>query len=199
MARPRKTTNKELAVREPEVTWKNPEEYVDFTSALIQLGVFMSNKAKNNGKAIASGTDDSMYGIENQAMELTSQQVQYLNMRMDGLSTRDACKGLQLDMAMPLLWEETADKDGVYSCCLKVLEQVKAKQLEDFVIDKAMVDSNWRRDTVRMFVMKRFMPEYRENAAQVTGAVQVNISVANQPFEVVTETKIVENGDSNNG
>jgi len=195
VARVKKTVNKELAVQEPEVTWKNPEEYVDFTSALIQLGVFMSNKAKNNGKAIASGTDDAMYGIENQAMELTSQQVQYLNMRMDGLSTKDACKGLQLDMAMPLLWEETADKDGVYACCLKVLEQITAKHLEESVINAALKDPDWRRDTARFFVMKRFMPEYRENAPQSTSAVQVNISVANQPFEVVTETKIVENTD----
>lgn len=196
MGRPKKTTGKELAVVEPEVTRKNPEDYIDYTSALVRLGVYMSNKAKNGNKSITDGTEESLYGIEQQAMELTSQQVQYLNMRMDGLSTKDACKSLQLDMAMPLLWETTADKDGVYACCLTVLEQIKAKQLEDFVIDKAMVDGDWRRDTVRMFVMKRFLPEYRENAPQAVSAVQVNISVANQPFEVVTETKSV---GSNNG
>ena len=185
----------ELAVIEPEVTHKNPDEYIDFTSSLIRLGMFMSNKAKSNGKSITDGMD-ALYGIDEQSIDLTSQQVQYLNMLMDGMSTRDVCKGLQLDQATPMLWEETCDKDGVYSCCLSILQQIRAKELEEKFIDVALKDPDWRRDTARMFVMKRFMPEYRENS-QTGGAniVQLNISVGDRPFEVITDTKVIPNED----
>jgi hypothetical protein len=138
---------------------------------------------------------DKLYGIDGQSIDLTSQQVQYLNMRMDGLSTKQVCKSLQLDPALPMLWEEESEKNSLYYCCLTALETLKAKDLEDIVLEKAMTDNDWRRDTVRMFALKRFMPEYRENSPSVTSAVQVNISVANQPFEVVTETKEISDVD----
>jgi hypothetical protein len=183
-----------LTVKEPEVTHKNPDEYIDFTSALIRYGLLMSAKAKNGGKLLTDGMD-KLYGIDGQSIDLTSQQVQYLNMRMDGLSTKQVCKSLQLDPALPMLWEEESEKNSLYYCCLTALETLKAKDLEDIVLEKAMTDNDWRRDTVRMFALKRFMPEYRENSPSVTSAVQVNISVANQPFEVVTETKEISDVD----
>lgn len=194
MPRVKKT---EIAIKEPEVTWKDPDSYIDYTSSLIRLGVFMSNKAKSNGKAITDGVD-ALYGVEGQSLDLSSQQVQYLNMLMDGMSTKDACKSLQLDRATPILWEETAEKDSVYNCCLTILQQIKANDIEDKVIDVSLYDNDWRRDTARMFVMKRFKPEYRENAPVTTNAVQVNISVANQPFEVITETKIINDEGATN-
>lgn len=187
MARKPKT---EIAIKEPEVTWKDPDSYIDYTSSLIRLGVFMSNKAKSNGKAITDGVD-ALYGVEGQSLDLSSQQVQYLNMLMDGMTIKEACTNLQLDRATPMLWEKVADKDSVYACCLSIIQQIKAEELEERVIDISLTDKDWRRDTARMFVMKRFMPEYRENAPVTTNAVQVNISVANQPFEVITETKII--------
>lgn len=193
MSRKPKATCKALAVKEPEVTWKNPDEYIDFTSSLIRYGILMSAKAKNDGKLLESGTDD-VYSIDNVDIGLSSRQVQYLNMLMDGISSKDACVGLQLDTAQPLLWEEEAGKNSVYCCCLDALNQIRAKSLEEKVIEKAIKDD--KADILKMFVLKRWMPEYRDNA-QTQGATiaQFNISIGDKDFKIETDTSKLVNGN----
>ena len=189
----------EMVVVKQEPKWKDADSYIDYTSSLIQYGILMSNKAKNGGKAITDGMD-ALYGIDGQAIDLTSQQVQYLNMVMDGITAKKACDFLGLSHATPLLWLEISDEDSVYSFCLKAIENMKAKELEEKVMEKALTDDDWRRDTVRMFVLKRFMPEYRDNS-QTNGntMVQFNVNVAGKNFEVQTDTKVIEIEGQENG
>ena len=189
---PKKDTGTELAVKEPEVS-RNPEDYIDFTSSLIRYGMLMHEKRMNNGKVLKSGLDE-VYSVDNEPPDITSQQVIYLNMRMSGLSTRDACKAMGIDTMQPMLWEEECDKTSIYGCCVEALRKLEASILEDKLWSKAINDS--RADNVALACLKARMPEYKENAP-VAGVsmVQVNITVENQPYVVDTGVSPLERVD----
>jgi len=189
---PKKDADVEIALKEPEVS-HNPEDYVDYTSALIRYGMLIHEKRKNNGKILKSGLDE-VYGVNGEPVEITSQQVVYLNMRMSGLSTKDACKALEIDTMQPMLWEEECDKNSVYVCCVEALRKLEASMLEDKLWAKAINDS--RADAVALACLKARMPEYKENAPVVgVNMVQVNITVENQPYVVDTGVTPLERVD----
>lgn len=199
MGRPKVNIKKtEIAVIEPKV-YKSAEEYADYTSALIRYGLLMYQRSLNKDQKLLTGEMiDDLYQIGGDlSIALTPQQVQYLNMRMDGISTKKSCELLKIDQAYPLLWEEEGEKNSVYRFCVEALRLIQAKQAEDVVWDKAI---NEGKELMLMFAVKSRLDEYKDNA-KATGAnvVQVNISVDKEPFVVDTNTKIIEGEIVNGG
>lgn len=193
MARKAKTTESKLAVVQP--AYKPPEDYVDYTSALIRYGLLMHEKHGNmDRKALDSGIDE-LYGLGGKSIDLSVVQVQYLNMRMAGMSTVQACKALEIDLASPLFWEEDSGKGSLYNCCVDALRRLEAIKAED--VTWYMAINNPNSNLERMFAIKSRLPEYRDNATSGGKTiVAVEISLGDKPFKIVTDTKNV--GDITN-
>jgi hypothetical protein len=161
-----------------------PEDYADYNSALIQFGKILWQK---NNKMLIDGGEGSK-----ESLPLSLVQIQYLNMRMVGLSRTDACKALGISSASPMLWEEESGKTSLYCCCVDAIKRKQADELEDNMWDTAMNDSSSRRDIMKMFLIKPRKPEYKENSTMVNVPVQVNISVDREPYVVDSSIKVVE-------
>ena len=177
MARVKKTTEL-MPMEKPSML---PEDYCDYGSALIQYGSIKWQKAN---KMLCDGGEGSK-----ESLPLSLEQVQYLNMRMAGISMADACKALKISPAMPMLWEEEGEKSSLFSCCVDAIKRKQAVMLEDNMWETAMVDNSSRRDIMKMFLIKPRMPEYKENSPSAVVPVQVNISIDGQPY--VADTKMV--------
>lgn len=169
-----------------------PEDYSDYGSALIQYGLLVWQK--DGQKLLADGSDgESAVSVP---VPLSLVQVQYLNMRMAGITAKDACKALSIGAMTPMLWEEESGKDSLYAKCMDAFKTMQARQAEDMIWDATINDGSPKRDILRMFAMKARMPEYRENASNVTAPVLVNITVDGNPF--VVDTSIKEAGSDDN-
>ena len=177
---------KSLAVIRPVVE-RPTEEYYDYTTALIRYGLLMFRKTQGDTKLL-EGEVDSLYDAP---IPLTGEQVGYLNMRMQGLSMKNSCQLLKIDMAYPLLWEEELGIKSVYGFCLEAVKRTQAINLEDVVWDKAMTDDS--KGLMAMFALKSRMSEYKDNApANNNTAVQVNISVNGNKYVVDTDVVDIE-------
>ena len=148
-----------------------PEDYADCGSALLRYGQLSAEKS---GKLLGDAT------------KLSTVQVQYLNMRMAGLSLVDTCKALCIDTAVPMLWEEEEGKEGVYAHCIAAIRRKQALMLEDSMWQDAVTDSRPSRDAMRMSLIRARMPEYKDNAPSVVMPVQVNISIDREPYAIDT-------------
>jgi hypothetical protein len=151
-----------------------PEDYADAGSAVIRYGQIAAARANKEVSA------------------LDVAQVKYLNMRMAGVGLAETCKALQIDAAVPMLWEEESGKDGLFSYCVAAIRRKQALLLEDSMWEQAIADSRSSRDTMRMHLLDSRMPEYKANAPTVTVPVQVNIKIDGQPFMV----DVGEDGES---
>lgn len=154
-----------------------PEDYADAGSALIRYGQLSAVKG---GKLLGEGD----------SLELV--QIQYLNMRMAGISLVDACKALMLDCAVPMLWEEEQGKDSVYAHCINAIRRKQALVLEDSMWDSAVSDTRPSRDAMRTALLRARMPEYKDNAPAVQVPVQVNISINREPYAIDVSTEDTE-------
>ena len=147
----------------------NVEDYRDMSTGLIQYGVLLAGKAKNDGKL--EGED-----------KLTMEQACYLNMRGQGLTNREACELMGISRAMPLLWEEEGETEGIFNQCLKAVEMLETKDLEDIVWRRALKDG--KADILRMFALKARDSRYKDNApAMGPTNVMIRVSVDGQQFD----------------
>jgi hypothetical protein len=186
-----------MAGRKPKITKAlipiessviEPEDYLDYSSTLIQLGVLMLEKSLRDDKKLLGE------GVVEPAIELMSEQVQYLNMRMKGIRIADCCKALKIDISAPMLWEEQYDKNSVYAYCIDIIRKSQALMLEDTVWNDAI--NNDSKDLLKMFALKSRMPEYKDNAVGGgQGVVIVNLKVDNQPYSVDENTVTVIEGE----
>ena len=176
MGRVKKTTEL-MPMEKPSML---PEDYCDYGSALIQYGSIKWQKAN---KMLGDGGE----GLK-ESLPLSLEQVQYLNMRMAGISMADACKALKILPDTLILWEEESEKGSLFSYCAEAIKRKQALLLEDSMWETAMQDNSSRRDIMKMFLIKPRMPEYKENSPSAVVPVQVNISIDGQPY--VADTKI---------
>lgn len=177
----------------------DPAMYSDFGSSLIRFGVLMMEKKNQedgtkkleSGECTALVPTTSMEGFYDFGLGLQSnlslQQVQFLNMRMAGISNLDACMAIGVDMATPMLWAEENGLDSVYGCCLDAIRKAEATVAEDVVWDRAI---RGNKDLLLMFAVKSRLPEYRDNQPiQNQQIVKLDLRVNGETFKVVTETE----------
>jgi hypothetical protein len=191
---------KTLTVKE-SVEQKPIEDYVDYTSALIRYGLLMYYKTKGDIKEL-TGEVDKTFDIYKEPIDLSSTQVQYLNMRMDNISTSKACDSLKIERAAPMLWEVEKGAKSVYGFCLEALKRLQAVDLEDQLWEKSIDDPSFCKGNVAMFNLKSRMPEYRENAVNTgNNVVQVNLTVGDKSYTPDTsiDYEIISDEDNPNG
>jgi len=138
-------------------------------SAIIQCGRLMARKAKTGNNLLPSGKEEIAV-IE----ELTLLQKNYIDFIAFGRSSIDACMELNIDPFLPILWEESADKDSVYMQCLNLIKRKQADNLEDVVWKEAI--KNPKSTILKMFALKARKDEYKDNAMPQTN-LQTNIQV----------------------
>jgi hypothetical protein len=177
----------QIAVIEPVKV--NPDEYADFTSALIRYGLLIRAKRNNDTKLLES--PDGVYDVSNN-IDLTAQQVKYLNMKISGLTASKICKTLNIDMASALLWEEEGGKNSLFNCCMEAIKTIQARNAEDALWDTIERNPESCKGNLIMYATKARLPEYRENAPMVNIMSKVSINIEGQPYKVVADTNVIE-------
>lgn len=162
-----------------------PEDYADYGSALIQFGNIMWQK---NNKMLSDGGEGTK-----ESLPLSLVQVQYLNMRMAGITMLEACKALKISPAYPLLWEEGEEKN-LYCYCVDAIKQIQARAAEDSLWGTVSKDPESCKGNLIMFGMKSRMPEYKDNAPTTTVPIQVNLTVDGIPYKA--DTRMVGEDDA---
>lgn len=154
-----------------------PEDYADKGTSVIKYGLLMALKMRD-GKAT----------IEDLAMELTMAQAQYLNMRANGVMSRDACKALGIEQTMPLLWQAESEQDSVFMQCIDGLKKLEADTVEEIVWQRAMGMGGAVAE--RQMAIKARKPEYRDNfQTQVNMITQVRITRNGEEFDTSANYK----------
>lgn len=145
-----------------------PQDYADANAGIILLGIDLCIKNRK--------------GQDTDVLLPDPVQVQYINMRTAGMTQKEACTKLQIDRAMPMLWEEAGAKDSVYVQCVRIIKRIEAEDLESVV---------WRRATTvasasleRMFALKSRMSEYKDNAPAAAFRPQVRITIGGKNYDV---------------
>lgn len=181
MAKPKARTETAVDVPQPEQI-----DYADCNSDLLRFGL-LKWKKQNEQKLLGSGDKPAITG-DNELIPLDIKQVQYLNMKMQGVPLKDICTALQITPATPAFWKEKEGADSLYGICVEAIDQIQADMAEDITRDEAQ--TNRKANLERMFYIKRWKPEYRDNFAG-TGAnlVQLNITIGDKPFTVDVTTK----------
>lgn len=169
MARPKKDKSEvNKGIMPIDTVSKNPADYLDYGSALIQYGMveheisLSKKKSMVDGEIVLESEETQMaafYG-EAPAIDLSIEQVQYLNMRSVGLSTFAACTLLGLSMAQPLLWDKQEPAGSTYKHCIDAIKEMQTILAEDVIWEKAIYNRN---DLMLMFGVKSRRPEYRDN------------------------------------
>jgi hypothetical protein len=181
----------QIAVIEPERV--NPDEYADFTSALIRYGLLLRSKRNDDTKRLEA--PDDLYDASNN-IDLTVEQVKFLNMKMAGLTTTDICKKLNISMASSLLWEEEGGKNSLFNCCMEAIKTIQARTAEDALWSTIEKNPESCKGNLIMYATKARLPEYRENAPTVNVASRVIIEIEGQTYKVVEDTQVTE-GEGN--
>jgi len=190
-----------------EITYERKMRgFCNAESPIIKLGRLMAQKASievKDAPRLESSKKTSL--IEESALKawekpLESDMVLYLNARASGATTKEACEILGFDRTLPMLWQEEAEKDGVYVQCLKAIDDMRTQDLDDVMWKQAMEDQ--ASAILKMFAIKSRRDEYKDNAPP-QAAVQTNIHVSIKdslgnirPFTV--DTTIREIGDDTN-
>lgn len=182
MPRPSKKTEL-IPMEKPSML---PEDYVDRSSALIQLGSMMWQK---NNKMLTDGGEGS-----SESLPLSLEQVQYLNMLINGIEMEDACRALKISIAQPILWEKENDGESLFKYCSDAIMEIGASRVEKKMWNKIMQDPESCKGNLLMFGMKAFMEKYRDNAPVTNVPVQVNISIDGQAYQA--EAKMVGEDDA---
>jgi hypothetical protein len=165
---------------EVEETPKDVSLYVSPETGVVKFGILLWQKAQKDGEQTIP-------------VPLSVEQVCYLNMRVAGLLSAQACDLIGVDRLSPLYWEEKEGANSLYCKCIEALKLMQAKQAEDVVWDITVNDPSSRRDILRMFAMKGRLPEYRDNAPTVSAPVTVHLSFGNRQYLPETDTsKIIE-------
>jgi hypothetical protein len=166
------------------------ESSIEEESAIIRCGRILSRKAREtNADKLLSGKCSSETGLV--VEDITREQKDYINLVATGTQSTCACQMLGIDVFLPVLWEETADKDGTFMQCMTILKRKQADLLEENVWDQAM--NNPKSTILKMFALKARKDEYKDNALPMT-AVQTNIHVTldGVPYSVNATIKDVE-------
>jgi hypothetical protein len=163
------------------------EDYFNSESELIKYALLMMSKSADQ-KRITDGEDSN--ADSNSLMVLSRPQIGYLNMRMEGVPLRKICEVLNVPPITFKLWKEQAGENSLYHACLDAIDEINADMAEDITRDEAQTNRKAKEE--RMFYIKRWKQEYRENY-QGSGAnvVQVNITVDDKPYTVNVNTKEV--------
>jgi len=110
---------------------------------------------------------------------LSEEQVQWLNLRAHGLTSKQACSLLGTDNSLPLFWEAGGNSGDLFHCCLAGVKRIEADNLEDDIWQKAIIGTGGSEE--RRFALKGRKPEYKDSY-QGGG-------------DVVTQLKVTINGE----
>jgi hypothetical protein len=168
-------------------------------SAIIRLGRLMAQKASIDVKdapRLESSKKTSL--IEESALKawekpLESDMVLYLNARASGATTKEACEILGFDRTMPMLWQAEEEKDGVYSQCLKAIDDMRTQDLDDVMWKQALEDK--ASAILKMFTIKSRIDAYKDNAPpQAQMQTNIHVTIDGNRFEVDTALKEIGEG-----
>ena len=183
--------------------FSNIKEAVDYTSIpdspIIQCARILRDKSRSMSSAIAIESSNESALIVAQD-NLEPFQRMYIDLISTGTSSNDACKQLNIDCYLPILWENTCEKDGLYAQCISLIRKKEAKDLEEVIWSSAK--NNPKSTLERMFAIKSRMDEYKDNAPPQTNLqTNINVTISDKdgnrfPYKVDTTVQEVEVQDS---
>jgi hypothetical protein len=149
-------------------------------------------------KMVSAGESDHYLAPASQPAEdvdekLTCAQGLYLIGLVHGLTPFKILDILKISRICPALWGKTGST--AYKESLQAIKTMQAEQAEALMLENAVNNPSAGLD--RMFVVKAFKPEYRDNAPLPSApAVAISITIDGQPIDQSASRRIYEVDDN---
>jgi hypothetical protein len=168
---------------------QSEHDFIDHAQAVAADVIKLCSAGEHADKYLAPVSPTS----DDEENKLTCAQGLYLIGLTHGLTPYRVLDMLKISRMCPAMWSRKGST--AYKESLRAIKEMQAEQAEALILENAVNNPSAGLD--RMFVIKAFKPEYRDNAPLPSApAVAISITIDGQPIDQSASRRIYEVDDS---